>query len=155
MKKLFTRVKLGLPPVPVPPVKPGTHEAGATLENWLSEWENMDWMSQHGELAVDVFETEKDIVVKSAVAGVKPTDLDIAISHDVLTIRGKRQNEDQVEEKNYLFQECHWGSFSRTVVLPHEVAGDQVKATLKNGILTVTVPKVKRQENIVKVQEIS
>ncbi|MBI3626819.1 Hsp20/alpha crystallin family protein [Candidatus Uhrbacteria bacterium] len=166
MKKLFNKSKFGIPtdartdhgglgPTPPPPPQPGTHEPGATLENWLAEWENVDWLGQHGELAVDVFETQHEITVKSAVAGVKPADLDISVSHDILTIRGKRHNEDQVDQKNYLFQECHWGSFSRTVVLPHEVAGDQIKATLKNGILTIKIPKVNRPEQIVKVEEVS
>ena len=125
-----------------------------SLEDWLGEWEKVDWLSKHGELAVDVYETAKDIVVKSAVAGIKPQDIDISINHDVLTIRGKRHDDQTQDQKNYLFQECYWGNFSRTVVLPSEVESDKIKAILKNGILTVTIPKIHR-EKIVKVQEIT
>ncbi len=134
-------------------VKPVVPKLQPPVEDWLSDWEKVDWLSQHGELAVDVYQTDKDIVVKSAVAGVKPTDIDVAINNDVLTIRGKRHHEDASHKKEYLFQECYWGNFSRTVVLPMEVKTEQVKAVLKNGILTVLIPKIPK-ENAIKVEEV-
>lgn len=118
------------------------------LQDWIGEWEKVDWLSHHGELAVDVYESDEHIVVKSAVAGIKPGDIDISINNDMLTIRGQRHDEDKIEKKDYLFQECHWGNFSRTIVLPTAVIGDKVKATLKNGILTVNIPKSKKDTSI-------
>lgn len=118
------------------------------MADWISDWEKLDFLSQHGELAVDVFENDSEIVIKSAVAGIKPGDIDISINNDVLTIKGQRHNEDKVERKNYLFQECYWGNFSRTIVLPSQVISAKVKATLKNGILTVSIPKAAPEKSI-------
>ncbi|MBI5221601.1 MAG: Hsp20/alpha crystallin family protein [Candidatus Magasanikbacteria bacterium] len=128
--------------------QPNTNQGANTMDDWISDWEKLDFLSQHGELAVDVFENANEIVIKSAVAGIKPGDIDISINHDVLTIKGQRHNEDKIERKNYLFQECYWGNFSRTIVLPSQVLSDQVKATLKNGILTVSIPKAAPEKSI-------
>lgn len=107
-----------------------------------------------GELAVDVFETENAVFVKTAIAGVKPEDLELALSHDMLTIRGSRHEEKETEEKNYLCRECHWGAFSRSIILPANVRADKVEATFQGGILLVKLPKTKNEGNIkVKVRE--
>ena len=83
-----------------------------------------------GELAVDVYETDRAIVVKTAIAGVKPEDLKLSLSSDMLTIRGARHNERTEEDGGrYLSQECHWGSFSRTIILPTEVNSSKAEAT--------------------------
>lgn len=95
-----------------------------------------------GELAVDVFETKKDIVVRAAIAGIKSEDLTLSLEGDVLTIRGARHDADKTERK-YLCQECYWGAFSRSVILPSSVKNDKVKAHLERGILTVMLPKAK------------
>jgi HSP20 family protein len=94
-----------------------------------------------GQLAVDVYQTAKDIVIKSTIGGVQPEDLDISINHDLITIRGVRRNETAIEEENYIYKECHWGGFSRSIILPVDVMDDQIKASLKNGILTIVLPK--------------
>ena len=101
-----------------------------------------------GELLLDVYQDDKNIYVKSTIAGVKPANLEISINNDMLTIRGRRTQEDEVKEKDYFYQECYWGSFSRSLILPVEVKTDQISATLKDGVLTVTLPKLKRQRNI-------
>lgn len=94
-----------------------------------------------GQLTIDVYATENEIVIKSTIAGVKPEDLDVAINNDMVTIRGERKQEETVEGDNYYYQECYWGSFSRSVVLPVDVMAEKAEASLKNGILTIRLPK--------------
>jgi HSP20 family protein len=94
-----------------------------------------------GQLTIDVYQTENDIVIKSTIAGVKPDDLDVSISNDMLTVRGERRQDEQVPEENYYYQECYWGSFSRSVILPVDVMPDKIEASMKNGILTIRMPK--------------
>ncbi|MFH0969073.1 MAG: Hsp20/alpha crystallin family protein [Patescibacteria group bacterium] len=94
-----------------------------------------------GQLTIDVYQTDNDIVIKSTIAGVKPEDLDVAINNDMVTIRGERKNEEMVGSENYYYQECYWGSFSRSVVLPVDIIAEKAEASLKNGILTIRLPK--------------
>lgn len=94
-----------------------------------------------GQLTIDVYQTDTEIVIKSTIAGVKPEDLDVSISNDMITIKGDRKNEETVEDNNYYYRECYWGSFSRSIVLPMDVLADKIDATLKNGILTIRLPK--------------
>lgn len=97
--------------------------------------------SNEGQLTIDVYQTESDIVIKSTIAGVKPEDLDVAINNDMVTIKGERKNEEEVPEENYYYQECYWGKFSRSVILPVDVLAEKIEASMKNGILTVRLPK--------------
>lgn len=94
-----------------------------------------------GQLTIDVYQTDNDIVIKSTIAGVKPEDLDVTINSDMVSIRGERKNEEMVSEENYYYQECYWGSFSRSVILPVDVLADKAEASMKNGILTIRLPK--------------
>lgn len=94
-----------------------------------------------GQLTIDVYQTENDIVIKSTIAGVKPEDLDVSINNDMVSVRGERKNEEIVEHGNYYYQECYWGSFSRSVLLPVDVIPEKADAALKNGILTIRLPK--------------
>ncbi len=94
-----------------------------------------------GQLTIDVYQTEEAIVIKSTIAGVKPEDLDVSINNDMVTIRGERKNEEIVGSENYYYQECYWGSFSRSVVLPIDIIAEKAEASLKNGILTIRLPK--------------
>jgi HSP20 family protein len=94
-----------------------------------------------GQLTIDVYQTDNDIVIKSTIAGVKPEDLDVSINSDMVTIRGERKNEEEVPEENYYYQECYWGAFSRSVILPVDVISEKSEASMKNGILTVRLPK--------------
>lgn len=94
-----------------------------------------------GQLTIDVYQTENDIVIKSTIAGVKPEDLDVSINNDMVTVKGERKNEEVVENGNYYYQECYWGSFSRSVLLPVDVIPEKADAALKNGILTIRLPK--------------
>ena len=95
-----------------------------------------------GQLAVDLIETPDSIIVRSTIAGVKPEDLDINVEGNTLTVSGVRSASTEENEGNYLLQECYWGSFSRSVEIPIEFDPDGVDAELKDGILTVVLPKV-------------
>lgn len=106
---------------------------------------------EEGQLTIDVYQTEDEIVIKSPVAGVNSDDLDVSISNDMITIKGRRENDERIPDDDYYFQELYWGPFSRSVILPTEVEADKVRASLKNGILTVRLPKIKR-ETIKKVE---
>ena len=97
-----------------------------------------------GELAVDVYQTEEEFVVVSTIAGVEPEDLDIEIHNDTVSIRGERKKIEEVPEKDYLYQECFWGPFSRSIILPEEIDPENAKAILKNGVLILRLPKVKK-----------
>ena len=121
-------------------------------EEEINEWMDNDY--EEGQLSIDIYQTPKNIIVKSTIAGVKPEDIDISINNDMLTIRGKREDKDEIEEDNYLYRECYWGSFSRSVILPVEVKADKIEAILENGVLSVTLPKAKTSKQVsVKVKE--
>ncbi len=94
-----------------------------------------------GQLTIDVFQTPKEIIIKSTIAGVKPEDIDISIDNDMVTVKGERKNDHEVIEEDYYYQECYWGAFSRSVILPVDVIADKAEAKLKNGILTLKLPK--------------
>ena len=113
------------------------------LDNLMKENLNKESKTENGILTLDVFQKDNEIVIKSAIAGVGGKDLDISITNDSVTIEGTRKEEEKEEDKNYFYQELNWGSFSRKVILPEEINPDQAKATLKNGILTITLPKAK------------
>ncbi len=108
--------------------------------NVFVEEENFSATSD-GQLTIDVYQTDTEIVIKSTIAGVKPEDLDVSINNDMVTIKGERKNDEAVNPENYYYQECYWGGFSRSVVLPVDIISDKAEASLKNGILTIRLPK--------------
>ncbi len=95
-----------------------------------------------GELAVDVYQTPTHIIVKAMIAGVRPEDLDVAITRDMVTIKGKREKFSENGSTDYFFQELYWGAFTRTIVLPQEVEIEEAEATEKHGLLMLKLPKV-------------
>lgn len=101
------------------------------------------WLAPLGAeaLAVDMYETDQDVIVKSSVPGVKPEDIDITITGDTLTIKGETKTEEKVEKANYIRQERRYGAFSRSVTLPTSIVAEQAKAEFDNGVLTLTLPK--------------
>jgi HSP20 family protein len=111
------------------------------------EIENVLEGEPEGQLTIDVYQTPNDIVIESAIAGVKPEDLDIEVNTDSVTIRGERRREHEVKEEDYFYQECYWGRFSRSVVLPQEIDPDKASVSFKNGILTVKLPKLSRSRS--------
>lgn len=100
-----------------------------------------------GQLTIDVYQTPEEIVVESTIAGVEPENLDVDISPEAVTIRGKREKEKKISDEDYFYQECYWGRFSRSVILPQEIDPEKSVATLKNGVLTVHMPKVDRRKS--------
>jgi HSP20 family protein len=108
---------------------------------------------QEGELTVDVYQTPDAIVIKSMIAGVRPEDLDISITRDVVTIHGKREEEKTIEEEDFITKELYWGSFSRTIALPAEIDVDEAEAIEKHGLLILKLPKLdKRKKSKLKVK---
>jgi len=97
-----------------------------------------------GQLAIDVYESNGDFIIQSTIAGVKAEDLDISIEGDLVTIRGSRKKQTKQEGDKYYYQECYWGSFSRQVILPEEVDGQKAEATMKDGVLTLRIPKLRK-----------
>lgn len=108
----------------------------ATTEDWMEEYD--------GQLAIDAYQTSEEIVVKAPIAGVNPEDLDVTITDEMITVKGERRGEEILQKDNYFCQECYWGSFSRSYVLPIAVDADKAEASLKNGILTVRIPKLEK-----------
>jgi len=107
-------------------------------EQWAAE-------EPQGELAVDIYQTPDAIVVKALVAGVQPTSIDIALTREMLTVSGQREDEREVEEDNYFQRELYWGSFSRTILLPEEIDVDMAEASEKHGILMIRLPKINKK----------
>jgi HSP20 family protein len=93
-------------------------------------------------LPLDMYETENDVVVKASVPGVKPEDIEVTVTGDLLTIKGEFKSEEKIEKRNVLRQERRYGSFCRQLGLPAGVDSNQAAASFENGILTLTLPKV-------------
>ncbi|MBL8101763.1 MAG: Hsp20/alpha crystallin family protein [Anaerolineales bacterium] len=91
--------------------------------------------------AVDMYQTDNEVVVKAALPGIKAEEVQINITGDVLTLKGEVKQQDEVKEKAYHIREQRWGAFERTLVLPSNVVADKAKADFENGILTITLPK--------------
>ena len=118
-----------------------------------TSWVNDD--DKDGELTVDVYQTSDMIVIKAMIAGVRPEDLDISITRDLVTIKGKREEEKVSREEDYFVRELYWGSFSRTVTLPEEIDVDEAEAVEKHGLLILKLPKLdKRRQSKLKVKMI-
>lgn len=107
-------------------------------EHWMNHVED------EGQLAVDVYQTEDALVLVAPIAGVDPTNLEVSITDEIIAIRGARTQQQQVPNENYFVQECYWGSFSRSYVLPVAVDPDAANAALKDGILTIRIPRIEK-----------
>lgn len=119
----------------------------------LNDWLEADQVEAEGQLAIDVFHDDKKIVIKSTIAGADPDDLKISLHNDLLMIKGRRDIDENVPEENYLFKECYWGPFSRSVILPAEVDTKRVEAEIENGVLTITLYKTKPEKIEIKVKD--
>ncbi len=99
-----------------------------------------------GQLAIDVYQTPDEVIVESTIAGVKITDLDIDVTSESVTIKGERHRDNKIITNDYFWQECFWGKFSRSIILPQEVDPDKAHSTLKRGVLTIHLPKIYRDK---------
>lgn len=106
---------------------------GKEQEEWLNDYE--------GQLNIDMYQTKDNVIIKSTIAGVKPEDIDITVANDMVTIKGARKKEETVVQDDYFYQECYWGNFSRSVIIPVDIDSEHIEADLKDGILTVIIPK--------------
>ncbi len=110
--------------------------------SWVDEETEKD-----AELTIDVYQTPDMVVVKSMIAGVRPEDLDVSITRDSVTLRGKREEERISTDGDYLVQELYWGSFSRTIALPEEIDVDEAEAIEKHGLLILKLPKLDKKRH--------
>lgn len=115
---------------------------------------NNDYLKEipnEGTLAIDAFQTDKALIVQSPIAGVEKNDLDVYLEDDILIIRGERKREDvgeEIKDKDFFTQECYWGPFSRSLRLPLDnLDTDNISASMKNGILTISIPKIERAKS--------
>jgi len=112
----------------------------------IEEPEEQTEEDMDGELAVDVYETENDIIIQAMVAGVRPEELQINIAPEYVTIAGSRTNAHEVNEENFLYKELYWGSFSRTISLPQQIEPDLAQAVEKHGLLVLRLPKLDKEK---------
>jgi HSP20 family molecular chaperone IbpA len=99
-----------------------------------------------GELSVDVVNRDEEILIRAMVAGVKPHDLDVQISRDMITITGSREEIEEIEEQDYYHRELYWGSFSRNILLPEEIDVEESSAEEKHGMLEIHLPKIDKNK---------
>lgn len=108
------------------------------VENELQDVES----EEEGQLAIDMYQTPSEIVIKTMIAGVKQEDLDISITRDMVIIKGQREESNDTLGNDYFHKELYWGSFSRTIILPQEIDVDESEAINKNGLLVIRLPKI-------------
>ena len=119
-------------------------------ESWIDEESDKD-----AELTVDVYQTPEMIVVKAMIAGVRPEDLDVSITRDLVTIRGTREEERVARDEDFFTRELYWGSFSRAITLPEEIDVDEAEAVEKHGLLILKLPKLdKKRQSKLKVKTV-
>jgi len=126
---------------PVRELKPKSMSGSGTGKD--SSW--MEEEAEEGQLTVDVYQTPTEIVVQTMVAGVRPEDLNISITRDMITIRGKREENRSISEDNYFTKELYWGAFSRTILLPQEIDPEEAEAIEKHGLLVIKLPKIDKE----------
>lgn len=107
--------------------------AAVASEEWMADFE--------GQLNIDMYQTKDNVIIKSTIAGVTPEDIDITVANDMVTIKGSRNKEDSISQEDYFYQECYWGGFTRSVIVPVDIDSEHIEADLKDGILTVIIPK--------------
>lgn len=106
-----------------------------------------DWLADYeGQLAIDVYQTEDEVVLTAPIAGVDKDDLEISITDEVVNVKGERRQQQETVKENFYTQECYWGAFSRSYILPVPVDATKAEALMKNGILTIKIPKLEKSK---------
>ena len=144
MRKKRSLKKLEIKTEPIETKEPDSKEEERPVDK--TETNKEKWFEQEGQLAVDVYETDGELVIQSAIAGVKPEDLNVSIENDRVLIKGERTEKEKIEGKNYFYQECYWGQFSREIMLPAETDPSRAEASMKEGVLTIRLPKIEREK---------
>lgn len=122
-------------------------KAGGSALRERKKTEEDGYDDAEGQLTIDLYQTPDEIILESPIAGVKSDDLDISITNESVTISGRREKERKIKEEDYFYQETYWGKFSRSIILPQEVDAEKSEATVKNGVLTIKLPKLNRQRS--------
>lgn len=121
-------------------LEPAVEEVPEPVASGKPEW--LAQVEEEGELSVDVYQTSSEIIIKAMVSGVRPEDLGIEITREMVTIKGKREESREISGEDYFQKELYWGAFSRTILLPAEVEADEADAVIKHGLLTLRLPKI-------------
>lgn len=129
---------------PEPPIMEADPEPEEIPENPIVENEVQGEDEEEGELTVDIYDKGDSIVIQSTVAGVRPEHLDVSITDDTVSIRGRRMQHEPVKEEHYYYKELFWGTFARSVILPEEIEQDAAEASLQHGLLTIKLPKKRK-----------
>ena len=120
----------------------------APQTNRPSDWQqSTPELPEEGELPIDMYHTSEHIVIRALIAGVSPDDLDIAITRDMVTIKGAREEDREAADDDYFHRELYWGGFSRTILLPEEILIDEAEAKEKHGLLEIILPKVDKDRS--------
>lgn len=114
------------------------HPKSTTGDEWFEDME--------GQLALDAYQTEDSVIIKAPIAGVNREDLEISVTDEVVTVKGTRQDNTAASRDGYFVQECYWGNFARSYVLPVAIDADRAQAVLQNGMLTITIPKLEKSK---------
>ncbi|GBD24242.1 Spore protein SP21 [bacterium HR29] len=123
------------------------------LQRLFGEWPEVGEFEGTAGLAIDVYQDDRGYVVKAAVPGVKPEDVEITVDDDVLRIKAESKQEEEVKEDRYLRREIRWGAVQRALRLPPDVDVDKIEASFENGILTLRLPrKPEAKPRTIKVQ---
>jgi HSP20 family molecular chaperone IbpA len=120
------------------------HDGLMSSNTGIGQWGEEE--AEEGQLTVDVYQTPTEIIIKTMVAGVRPEDLDISITRDMVVVKGKRETERTVKDEDYFHQELYWGSFSRTIMLPAEIEVEESEAIEKHGLLIIRMPKIDKHK---------
>jgi len=106
-----------------------------------------------GQLSLDIYHTDKEIVILAPIAGVEKKDISISVTDDVLVIKGEREAREKVAEESYYTRECFWGNFARSIVLPLEANAKKISATFEKNVLEIRIPKEKLEHTkIIKIK---
>ncbi len=106
-----------------------------------------------GQLSLDIYHTEKEIVILAPIAGVSKEDIHLSITEDVLVIKGERKSREAIDEDSYYTKECFWGAFQRSIVLPLEADTKKLSASFENNVLEIRIPKSDRESTqIIKIK---
>lgn len=111
------------------------------LDTWTKELGSGD-----GELAIDMYQTPTHVIVQTVVGGIPQEDIDVSVMEDMVLIKGKRERHKEVSREDLFLKELYWGTFSRSILLPEPVDADRAEATYKHGLLTIQLPKLKKEK---------